>query len=78
MIPLHRIGIVTLANSGIGRELDAKILDLLMGNSWNTVVQLKENLPDATSGEGKFVALRRHEGNTMEFADRFLYEKETS
>jgi len=73
MIPSHRFGIVTLANSGVGRELDAKILDLLMGNSWDTVVPLAENLPDATSVEGRFVALRRHEGNTMELIDRFFF-----
>ena len=68
-VPSQRFGIVILTNTGDGWGIGEKILDLLLGNSRNIAAPFVENLPNATSVEGRFVSHARHVGNILESLD---------
>jgi hypothetical protein len=45
------------------------VIDLLLGNSMDSVPPATENLPDAPAVAGTYVSLRRNEGNRNEATD---------
>jgi len=72
LVPSQRFGVVVTTNTRGGMELTSKILDLLIGDSRDTVPPSPANLPDAASVEGVFTGLRRHEGTFLESIDPLL------
>jgi len=72
LVPSQRFGVVSLTNTAGGMLLNSKLLELLIGDSMDTVPPSPENLPDAASVEGVFTPLRRNEGNWLEIIDPML------
>jgi len=66
IVPSERFGVVILSNANGALIFNDKVLDLLIGNSQNTLAPPADNLPDARVVAGNFVMLRRHEGNVFE------------
>jgi len=69
IVPSQRFGVVLLTNADGGAGFIEKVMDLLIGNSRDTVPIPTGNLPDAQVFAGDYMMLRRHEGNLMEFAN---------
>jgi len=65
IVPSERFGVIVLTNSVVGMGFYEKVLDLLVGNSRDSVVS-PSGLPDAQSVAGDYIMLRRHEGNLLE------------
>jgi len=65
VVPSERFGVVVLTNSVVGMTINAKILDLLLGNG-STTIQPTSNLPNAATVAGNYVLFRRHTGNVVE------------
>ena len=66
VVPSERFGVAILSNSVIGMKINSKILDLLAGNSIDSLSPSASNLPDAKSVAGNYVLLRRHTANILE------------
>jgi len=65
IVPSERFGVVLLTNSNLGMLFHHRIYDLLLGNSMADVSPSASNLPDASTVQGNYVMLRRHEGNML-------------
>jgi len=69
IVPSCQFGVVVLCNArsayGSGIFMD-KVLDLLLGNSRDSVLSSPGNLPDAANVAGIYVSLMRSEGNIFE------------
>ncbi|MCL2567814.1 MAG: beta-lactamase family protein [Oscillospiraceae bacterium] len=66
IVPSERFGVVVLTNAVGGAMFNERLLDLLIGNSVDTIGPPVNGLPDARSVAGDFVMLRRHEGNLLQ------------
>ena len=69
LVPSKRLGVITLSNASGGGNFNEKILELILGNSRDTVPPSPLNLPDAATVAGTYVTLRRHQGNVMEMVN---------
>ncbi|MCL2531034.1 MAG: beta-lactamase family protein [Oscillospiraceae bacterium] len=66
MIPEERFAVIAFSNANGGAALIGRVMDVILGNSWDAVPPSPAGLPDARDLAGEFVGLRRAYGNFME------------
>ncbi|MCL2386414.1 MAG: beta-lactamase family protein [Defluviitaleaceae bacterium] len=66
IVPSERFGVVMLTNANGGANFMEKVLDMLIGNSRDSIPDSPDNLPHASIFEGNYMMLRRNDGNILE------------
>jgi len=71
IVPEERFGWVVLTNMNDEFDIRFGLTELLIGTPFDHAVPLSDNLPNASTVEGRFVPLRRFEGTLFEFQSYF-------